>query len=173
MVDASAIMASGEVKPFNATVYRICAQRHSRSTLSLRGSLQFPGRYHLRGYFGALYTSARLETAVLEVNRRLTVPPRDAFVSSALRISFSRVLDLTNPRVLRKTSTTLSQLTVEDYAVCQQLGLRAWEASLEALITPSAVDPRQQNIVIFLDNQHPGWTVELLSVEPVAVGPAS
>lgn len=160
--------ASAEAGPWSGTVYRICSAPHSQSTLSLRGALQFRGRYHLRGYFGALYTSEKLDTAVCEIGRRLTVAPKQTFVRSELRVRLSRVLDLTDPRVRRKWSVNSAQLISEDYTACQQLALKAWQGSLEGLIAPSAADPAEKNAVLFLDHQHPGWSVELVSVEPVS-----
>jgi RES domain-containing protein len=81
-------------------------------------------------------------------------------------LRLSRVVDLTNMRLLRKTGIAWEQLIEARYSVTQEVGLRAWENGIEALLAPSAARPAERNLVVFLDNQRPLWEVALKSITP-------
>jgi hypothetical protein len=93
--------------------------------------------------------------------RYFTVPPAGGFIEASIRLHLTRVLDLTNGRLLRKAGIGLDLLTQARSALTQEIGLRAWESGLEGLIAPSAADPAQRNLAVLLDNQRPSWAVEL------------
>src|SRR5579862_2041751 len=87
---------------FRGSVYRILVAAYRHSPLSMRGAWDRGARYNIRNYFGALYTSLDLETARAEMHRYFTVPPDCGFVSAAVRVRLSRVIDLTNRSVVRR-----------------------------------------------------------------------
>jgi RES domain-containing protein len=152
------------VSEFSGIVYRICPARYSSHVVSMRGSLLHGARYNIRGYFGALYTSIRVETARREMARYYTVPPIGGFVEASIRLRLNRVVDLTNRGFLRKAGIGWKQLVDSRHIIPQEIGLRAWESGIEALLTPSAADPAETNLTVFLDNQHPAWGVELTNI---------
>jgi RES domain-containing protein len=82
-----------------------------------------------------------------------------------VRQHLTRVLDLTNRRALRKAGVGWDLLTQARSALTQEIGLRAWEGGLEGVIVPSAADPAEPNLALFLDNQRPSWAVELTGVQ--------
>jgi RES domain-containing protein len=129
--------------------------------VSMRGALLHGARYNIRGYFGALYTSLSRETARLEMARYFTVPPLGGFVEASIALRLSRVLDLTNRKRLRRTGLAWERLIEPRFLLTQELGRMAWESGWEALLAPSAADPQQQNLAVFMDNQRPPWRVEL------------
>jgi RES domain-containing protein len=165
MPDLGAFFRSAPVSQFSGTVYRICPARFSGNLVSMRGSFLYGARYNIRGYFGALYTSLSIETARREVARYFTVPPKDGFVEASIGLHLSRVVDLTDRRFLSSASIAWEQLLESRLSMTQELGLRAWENGIEALLAPSVADPAQRNLAVFLDNQHAPWRVDLTGID--------
>jgi hypothetical protein len=130
----------------------------------MRGSVLHGARYNIRGYFVALYTSLSKETARREMARYFTVPPIGGFVEASIGLKLSRVVDLTNRRLLRKARVAWEQLIETQFTVTQEIGLRAWEAGIEALLAPSVANPAESNLAVLLDNQSPLWRVELTGI---------
>jgi RES domain-containing protein len=161
MPDLRAFFRAAPVSEFSGTVYRICPARFGDHLVSMRGSFLHGARYNIRGYFGALYTSISRETARREMARYFTVAPVGGFVEASIRLRLSRVVDLTNPQLLRKAGIGRDELIETRRAVTQEIGLRAWESGIEALLAPSAAVPEERNLAVFLDNQRPLWSVEL------------
>jgi RES domain-containing protein len=164
MPDLRAYFRRAPVSEFAGTVYRICPARYGGSLISMRGSFLYGARYNIRCYFGTLYTSLSKETARREMARYFTVPPRDGFVEASIMLRLSRVVDLTNRRQLRKAGVTWEDLIGGRYSITQEIGLRAWESGIEALLAPSAAHAAERNLAVFLDNQRPLWQVALTGV---------
>jgi RES domain-containing protein len=164
MPDLGAFFRTAPVREFSGTVYRIGTARYQNHLVSMRGSFLHGARYNLRGYFGTLYTSLSLETARREMARYFTVAPREGFVEASLLLRLSRVVDLTDKRCLRAAGIAWEQLIGAPYSITQEIGLRAWENGLEALLAPSAAQPAERNLAVFLDNQLPSWQVGLTGI---------
>jgi len=164
MPDLRTFFRSAPVSEFSGTVYRICPARFGGNMVSMRGSWLHGARYNIRGYFGALYTSLAKETARREMARYFTVPPVDGFVEASIGLRLSRVLDLTNRKLLGRAGIVWEQLIETRFTVSQEIGLRAWENGIEAVLAPSAANPAERNLAVFLDNQHPVWKLELAHV---------
>ena len=167
MPDLRAFFRSAPVSEFSGTVYRICPARYGGSMASMRGAFLHGARYNIRGYFGALYTSLSRETARSEMARYFTVPPIGGFVEASISLRLNRVVDLTSRRVWRKAGVTWEQLIETRFHITQEIGLRAWESGMEALLAPSAANPAERNLAVFLDNQRPPWRVELTNIAAV------
>jgi RES domain-containing protein len=164
MPDLRAFFHSAPVGEFAGTVYRICPAQYGGNVVSMRGSLLHGARYNIRGYFGALYTSLSPETARREIARYFTVPPIGGFVEASIELRLHRVLDLTNRSLLRQARIAWKHLIQNRFFATQEIGLRAWENGLEALLAPSAANPAECNLAVFLDNQRPPWKVHLTKV---------
>ena len=164
MPDLREFFRSAPAGEFSGTVYRICPARYSRSVVSMRGSFLHGARYNIRGYFGALYTSLSKETAQSEMARYFTVPPLGGFVEVSIGLRLSRVSDLTDRKLLRKARVAYAELIGTQFTVTREIGLRAWESGIEALLIPSAVNPTERNLAVLLDNQSPLWRVELIEM---------
>ena len=167
MPDLRAFFRSMAVTEFAGTVYRICPVQYAANMVSMRGSLLHGARFNIRGYFGALYTSLSLETAHWEMARYFTVPPMGGFVQASIGLKLTRVADLSSRRLLRKAGVSWEQLVESRHTATQEIGLRAWETGIEALLVPSAADPGERNLAVFLDNQYPLWRVELTRIAGV------
>jgi RES domain-containing protein len=85
-------------------------------------------------------------------------------VEASIALRLSRVLDLTDRRLLRKAGVSWDQLIGPRCSIAQEIGLRAWESGIEALLAPSAAHPADLNLAVFLDNQQPLWEVALASI---------
>jgi RES domain-containing protein len=160
-------LRAAPIREFSGTVYRICAARYGDHLVSMRGALLHGARYNIRDYFGTLYTSLSPGTARREIARYFTVAPREGFLEAAIALHLRRVLDLTDKKVLRKAGIVWGQLIGARYSVTQEIGRRAWENGLEALLVPSAAHPAEPNLAVFLDNQRPLWQVGLTRISPV------
>jgi filamentous hemagglutinin len=166
MPDLRAFFRTAPMSEFSGTVYRICPVRYAGNLVSMRGSILHGARYNIRGYFGALYTSVSRETARLEMARYFTVPPIGGFVEASITLRLSRVVDMSKGSLLRKAGVARKQLTETAFPITQEIGLRAWENGIEALLAPSAAHPAGLNLAVFLDNQRPGWQVGLENRSP-------
>ena len=166
MADLRAFFAAAPLGSFAGTVYRVCPARYGRNMLSMRGAFLHGARYNIREYFGALYTSLSADTARREMARYYTVPPIGGFVEAAIQVRLSRVADLTNQHLLRKAGMRREELIDDQHHVTQEAGLRAWESGVEGLVAPSAAHSTERNMVLFLDNQEPGWRIEFRSLRP-------
>lgn len=165
MPDLRAILRAARHEAFSGVAYRVCPALYARNVASMRGAFQHGGRYNIRGYFGALYASLEIETARKEMARYFTVPPRDGFVEAEIEFRLHRVVDLTDRALLKKADTQWSDLVGADHMIAQEFGQRAWEIGIEALVVPSAADPKSKNLAVFLDNQHgTPWTVGVAQV---------
>jgi len=164
MPDLQAFFRTAPVNEFAGVVYRICPARYAGSVVSMRGAFLHGARYNIRGYFGALYTSLSLTTARHEMARYFTVPPMGGFVEASIRLRLTRVVDLTNRHLLKRAGIPWDQLVAMRHAVPQEIGLRAWENGIEALLAPSVADPSERNLAVFLDNQRPVWSVQLTRI---------
>ena len=167
MPDLRTFFRTARVNEFSGTVYRICAAPYGGKMVSMRGSFLHGARYNIRGYFGALYTSLSLETARREIGRYFTVPPVDGFAVASITLRLSWVVDLTGRRWLRKAGIRWGQLIDARHTIPREIGLQAWETGIEALLVPSAADPADRNLAVFLDNQRPLWGVELASLTAI------
>lgn len=103
-------------------------------------------------------------TAQHEMARYFTVPPIGGFVEASIRLRLPRVVDLTNRHLLKRAGIRWEQLIAMRHTIPQEIGLRAWENGIEALLAPSAADPKEHNLAVFPDNQRPVWSVQLTPV---------
>ena len=148
-------------RPLTAVAYRLIPLRYVGTALSSIGSLEKGGRYNPPGVFEALYLSEDPVTALQEVQIVRVTDAALFGVKSSPRILLSveltlqAVLDVTPPKVQTKLGTNLQEMTASwlaqnasgKEAATQQLGRAAFEhGGIEALVVPSAQDPRRTNM---------------------------
>ena len=139
----------------SATLYRVVHK--GIDPLSSRGSELNGGRYNLPGTKGILYTSFDRATAVAEVAKGLKgrginigdYGPDDWWAYE-LELTSTRVLDLTDPKVLEKLQIRGAAIVGEELAVTRRVGEQALAAGYEAIVAPSAAHKEGKNVVIFL-----------------------
>ena len=98
-----------------------------------------------------------------------TAMPR---VFVAMEASLSRILDLSDPQVLRIAKVSTGSLVKVDWRaemdsgktpITQAIGKLAAFHQLEAILVPSAAALGQLNLVTFVDNLQPSSQLEVLS----------
>lgn len=155
---------------FSGVCYRSVSQKFAtqKSVTSATGSLITGGRYNLKGAFEVLYLAVDVHTCTEEVTRSMQVSefviadslPRTTI---AIEVKLSRVLDLTDDKILKQLAVSTAVLKNTDWkniqnndgreAVTQEIGRYARDAGFEALLVPSSVW-KGKNLDIFSDKLH-------------------
>lgn len=120
------------------------------------------GRYNPAGRFEALYTSKARETCLAELERKTAgIKLRKKLKISSLKLKLRKVLDLTDPSVLKALRIGREHLTGGNWLLTQLIGTCAHGLGYEALVVPSAAGSGD-NIVIFKDNLSSGSSITVL-----------
>ena len=137
---------------FERSVYRVVVERFKDKVLSTEGNRFFPGRYHLSGEGGILYTSLTKEIAIKEIERHVSRAMLQGRLAIAtINITLDKVLDLTQASTLKIIGLSKSDLISSDYSITQAISMIAREAGLRGLIVPSATSGGN-NLIIFENN---------------------
>ena len=146
---------------FERSVYRVVVERFKDKVLSTEGNRFFPGRYHLSGEGGILYTSLTKEIAIKEIERHVSRAMLQGRLAIAtINITLDKVLDLTQASTLKIIGLSKSDLISSDYSITQAISMIAREAGLRGLIVPSATRGGN-NLVIFENNLGKGCLIEI------------
>src|SRR3989304_3907054 len=87
---------------FERSVYRAVVERFKDKVLSTEGNRFFPGRYHLSGEGGILYTSLTKEIAIKEMERHASrAMLQGKWVMAKMNVRLDKVLDLTQASTLK------------------------------------------------------------------------
>jgi RES domain-containing protein len=165
--------------------YRSIPLRFQATPLSAIGSIDTGGRYNPLGAFEVLYIGENPDTVTREV--RMMVPDssgRIVSVQKAPRIQmtinwgFQRIADLTDSAIRKRLRVTLKDLLAEwtdlvdagIIPVTHVLGTAARDASIEALIVPSARHKGHKNMAVIYDCLLKGSFVEIHDPSGFAAG---
>src|SRR5882757_932880 len=108
------------VTPFDGSVYRVVIERLREKILSTEGNRFFPGRYHLMGETGILYTSLDEPVAIEELARHASRQMlNEKRVSGKIYLRLQHVLDLTVISTQKKLGLRHSDLLSTDYLIPQ------------------------------------------------------
>jgi RES domain-containing protein len=129
--------------------------------------LRATGRWNRRGAYGCLYTALTAQGAVAEYRRYAARVGSAAAVRTrdlvSIRVNrLGPVLDLTDAVVRAKVGIAASALTgddTEDLTTCLAIADWARAERYQGLLTPSAADARQTNLIIYVDG--PAGNVDL------------
>ena len=171
-----AALETFERRPLTGTAFRMVRLEYVGSPLSAIGAFKRGGRYNPRGVFEAMYLADTPFTALREV--RAVVETASGLVgvrtgpSLLLSIDYvlQSVLDLTEPASHKMLETSLEELLAPwlpatlagGIAPTQQLGLTARDLeTVEALLVPSAQDPRASNLAVFPDRMRTGSSLRV------------
>lgn len=156
--------------PLQGKFFRIVSQKHKDEILNTQGSFEFGGRYNSPGVAGVLYLGESKEVCKAERERKSPSSILLPQVIATIKVSLQKVLDLTNPNILKilriKKQNLLRSNEEEDdgYELPRKLASQAYRNGYEALLVPSATGKRK-NLVVFLNNCLKGSIVEVISKE--------
>lgn len=136
--------------------------------LSILGSLLGERRYNIRGVFGALYLSSTPALTRAERVRHAGGDPANLPPQSigAIQVKLTRVLDLTDPAVLKRLGAHVRDLThPTDYSLTQKIAAAARAVGFEAILYPPVVASPGHNWAVFSDRLSRGSSVRALKVQ--------
>lgn len=158
--------------------YRSVSSKYATTSdiLSGIGSQRAGGRWNPIRSFRAVYVSLDLETGFRESFAHLSYygfAPHTALprVFVAIELKMTRLLDLTDTKILQQLRLSRRALLKEDWrkmqdsgqvALTQCLGQLAWETGYEGLVALSAASRRGRNLIFFPDRLLPGSQVDIL-----------
>lgn len=164
----SALPAIGAVS-FSGSVYRVVPGALRDKILSTEGNRYYPGRYHIAGETGILYTSLERDLAIRELGRHASrANLQGGLASGKIKVKLQKVLDLTQAAVLAKLGLSKEALVSPDCSITQAVSHQARKAGFQGLLVPSATGSGV-NLVIFENNLAEGCLIE---VEEIAAAEA-
>lgn len=153
-----------KTEKFNGLVYRVVAEGlvsnfGLESIIAGRGPKEFQGgRWMAKGICYVLYTSFSANIAIKEIVRKLPSNRKgnERYIIASLNVQLSQMIDLTNRSNLALLKTTIKDLILPHYSLdsptesfTQMLGRYTYQAGVEGLKVPSAVDSSEPNLVAF------------------------
>ncbi len=163
---------------FAQAAYRSSAPAYANETdlLTGEGSRRFGGRWNPIG-ITVVYLSLTPEVAMAEAlanNRYFGIPIEDAMPRTfvAVETRLKAVIDLRSGSVRRRLQFSLARTLDVDWRkevragrepITQSIGRAAAEVGVEAMIVPSAADPKGRNLLVFPENLEPGSTIRVLN----------
>lgn len=145
----------------SASVYRVVPEALRDKILSTEGNRYYPGRYHIAGETGILYTSLKEEVAARELDRHAARGDLQGdLVAGRIRVKLQKVLDLTQAANLSKLGLSKENLVSADYSATQAISLQARKGGFQGIIVPSATG-QGDNLVVFENNLGEGCLIEI------------
>lgn len=156
-----AAIASITPASFSEAVFRVVPEALRERILSTEGNRYYPGRHHVAGETGILYTSLREEVAVREFGRHAArANLRGSPAAGRIKARLRKVLDLTDEANLRRLGLSREDLISPNYALTQAVGFHARKAGFQGLLVASAAG-EGKNPVIFENNLAEGCSIEV------------
>lgn len=161
--DLSAIAAIAPIA-FSDSVYRVVPSSLRDKILSTEGNRYYPGRYHLGGETGILYTSLEPDLAIMELGRHAArANLQGGLAVGSIKVRLQKVLDLTNPAVLERLGVAKDALVSPDWTITQAISHQARKAGCQGLLVPSATG-NGVNLVVFENNFAQGCLIEVKEI---------
>lgn len=162
----TAIAAIGPIS-FADSVYRVVPGALRDKILSTEGNRYYPGRYHIGGETGILYTSLERNLAIRELGRHSArANLQDGLAAGKIKVKLQKVLDLTQAAVLAKLGLSKEALVSPDWTITQAVSHQARKAGFQGLLVPSATGSGV-NLVVFENNFAQGCLIEVEEIRVV------
>lgn len=163
----SALPALGSVS-FSDSVYRVVPEALRDKILSTEGNRYYPGRYHIAGETGILYTSLERNLAIRELGRHAArASLQGGLAAGKIKVKLQKVLDLTQAAVLVKLGLSKESLVSPGCSITQAVSHQARKAGFQGLLVPSATGSGV-NLVIFENNLAEGCLIEVEAIDAVS-----
>ncbi len=152
---------------FSKSVYRVVPEVSRNKILSTEGNRYYPGRYHIAGETGILYTSIEPEVAIRELGRHASrANLQGELVAGKIKVKLQKVLNLTQIAILAKLGFSKDDLVSPDCSLTQAISLQARKAGFQGLLVPSATGSGV-NLVIFENNLAERCLIEVEEINSV------
>ncbi len=152
---------------FSDSVYRVVPGALRDKILSTEGNRYYPGRYHIAGETGILYTSLERDLGVRELGRHASrANLQGGLAAGKIKIKLQKVLDLTQAAVLAKLGLSKEALVAPDCSLTQAVSHQARKAGFQGLLVPSATGSGV-NLVVFENNMAEGCLIEVEDIGAV------
>lgn len=156
-----------ESATFSASVYRVVPEALRDKILSTEGNRYYPGRYHIAGETGILYTSLEREVAVRELGRHASRSNlQGQLAAGKIKVKLQKVLNLTQGVVLAKLGLSKEALVGSDWSLTHAISHQARRAGFQGLLAPSATGSGV-NLVVFENNLGEGCLIEVEEIGTV------
>ena len=147
-------VSSLPTKAYRGVVYRHIPKGGDAMATSFSHSAG--GRWNPPGEFGALYTTTAEDDIEREIERAAAkrgIAPQDLLPRDivTIAVSLKKVLDLTDPAVLRALKFSADELIEDVYERTWELARAVFRAGIEGIVVPSATG-RGKNLVIYSEN---------------------
>ena len=155
-------------KPFSGLAYRACAVAYANrdDLLTGAGSKANGGRWNQRGQFRTVYLSLSIEIAIQELigqfqSYGFDVSKKLPFVVAGVEVTISKVVDLTDAAIRRSMGISKDSIIKDNWkrtdengieSLTQCFGRLAYEAELDGIIAPSAIQKSGKNLIVFPGN---------------------
>jgi len=162
-----AAIAALDSVPFSDSVYRVVPGALRDKILSTEGNRYYPGRYHIAGETGILYTSLERDLAIRELGRHAArANLQGGLAAGKIKVKLQKVLDLTQEAVLANLGLSKEALVSPDCSITRAVSHQARKAGIQGLLVPSATGSGV-NLVVFENNLAEGCLIEVEEIGPV------
>ena len=153
---------------FQGRVFRI--HHKTVDPLSTASAKKSGGRFNRAGQFGVLYASLDRKTAEAEVGFRMRLPMSSLkdFRVTTIAMELGSVLDLSDPHVQKELGITPAEIASDrasDKAKLLNIADKARAMGHEAILSPSARDPKGRNLNVYLDMMKKSSRVRVVKTE--------
>lgn len=124
---------------------------------------------------GAIYTAQSRELAIAEGQHAIDSQPRRTYAKRVLyeiRVSVSKLVDLTSPGTLASVGLTLDDVRSDDHAACQRVGGAVAWLERGGLLVPSA-RASGSNLVILVGTRNIDDDIVTVQHEVIEAGSVS
>jgi len=152
---------------FSNSVYRAVPEALRDKILSTEGNRYYPGRYHIAGETGILYTSLERGVAIQELSRHAArANLQGGLAVGKIKVKLQKVLDLTQASVLAKLGLSNEDLIAPNCSLTSAISSQARKAGFQGLLVPSAAGSGA-NLVVFENNLAEGCLIEVEEIKVV------
>lgn len=132
--------------------FRLVSAELKNKILSTQGSFIYGGRYNPPGAFSVLYLGENIEVCKAESERKVKDFLAYSKVIGKIKVSYKKVLDLTNPTILKKLNIKKDDILCKKkngkWDLTWKIARIARECEFEAILAPS-ITGLGNNLIIF------------------------
>lgn len=132
--------------------FRLVFLKRKNEILATQGSFTYGGRYNPEGEFGALYLGESAEVCRAERKKQTKDFFLEAQILGKIKVSYKKVLDLTDPGTLKKLGIKKEEILGEEkdggWNLTWEIARLAYQCGIEAILAPS-ITGTGNNLIVF------------------------